>query len=440
MLDNDFNEVFSKESLTKIYLRYIHYTASTGVDGAAANEKYDYDSEIDLILKKVKCGKYKFSKYKEKLISKGAGKHPRVISIPTVRDRIVIKALHLYLQKIFPERSETLIPQLMIDRVKSSIKDYKYSHYVKVDIKEFYPSIQHERLFDVLKQRIDSNLASSLIEKAVKNPTGAIYPEVGVPQGLSISNILAEIYVGTIDDQFSTVGEISYSRYVDDILIFCSGAYQNAKEILDGVLASFSNIGLICHPYDEAGSKTKVGPLHGEFDFLGYWFCNRVLSIKKESIKKIESSLAKIIYSHKYITDAKAYITQYKLNLRITGCIYEGKRRGWIFYYSQMDDENVLYGLDSTVKKLLMQAGLENIIYPKKFSKAYHECKRDVLKNHSYIINYDGYDILQKRDLLSHYMDSDKIDALDDDIVASVFSKKIRHLIKDLEEDIRNNS
>ncbi|MEH0088432.1 reverse transcriptase domain-containing protein [Vibrio alginolyticus] len=440
MSNNKFKEVFCKESLIGIYLKHIYYTASTGVDGTSANDKYDYESEIDLILNKIELGKYKFSRYKEKLISKGAGKNPRVISIPTVRDRIVIKALHIYLQKIFPERAETLIPQLMLDRVKNDISNYKYNHYIKVDIKEFYPSIQHDKLLIAIEEKLDSDLAKILLEKAIKNPTGSIRPQIGVPQGLAISNILAEIYVGVIDDEYSKRSEISYSRYVDDILIFSGDTYHQAKSLLDELVMSFKDIGLTCHPYDELGSKTKVGALHESFDFLGYWFDNRKLSVKKESIKKIERSLAKIIHAHKYISNAKSYITQYKLDLRITGCIYEGKRRGWIFYYSQMDDDKVLYKLDSTVKKMLSQARLDQIIIPKKFSKAYYESKRDVLKNHNYIINYDGYDNIQKRELLSHYMDQKTIKTLDDETVNSIFSKRVRHLIKDLEEDIRNNS
>ncbi|CAH6847730.1 hypothetical protein VCHA36P161_10141 [Vibrio chagasii] len=110
---------FNKDSLTEIYYKYVHYTMSTGVDGVIANDKYDLKSDVELILKKVYNGSYRFSKYKEKLISKGARKHPRIISIPTVRDRLVLKALHLTIQDIYPECSKTLIPQLMLDDIKS---------------------------------------------------------------------------------------------------------------------------------------------------------------------------------------------------------------------------------------------------------------------------------------------------------------------------------
>jgi len=123
-----FKKRFSKSSLRDIYFKYVHYTSSTGIDGTIANDKYDYESEIELINKKVTSGKYKFSKYKEKLISKGAGKEPRVISIPTVRDRIVIKALHLFLQDVYPDSSKTLIPQLMLSNISSEVKKQNTTH------------------------------------------------------------------------------------------------------------------------------------------------------------------------------------------------------------------------------------------------------------------------------------------------------------------------
>ena len=80
------------------------------------------------------------------------------------------------------------------------------------------------------------------------------------------------------------------------------------------------------------------------------------------------------------------------------------------------------------------------IINQKKFSKAYKECARDVIENHKYIINFDGYTLAEKRSLLSSYMDVATIEALTPDTVNSLFTKRVRHLIRDLEEDIRDNS
>lgn len=433
-----FNARFRKKSLEKIYYENIYFTSSTGVDGVKANDGFDLDSEIEIIIRKINNGTYKFSRYKEKLISKGAGKSPRVISIPTVRDRIVIKALHLTLQDIYPECSKTLIPQLMLDQIKSDVKKVKYKSYIKIDIKEFYPSIRHSILFTTLFSRIRKTSFKSLLRQSIENPTGNIKSLRGIPQGLSISNILAEIYLKDIDLKNLSDKNCSYHRYVDDVLVFSKSTRPilTVKLIID----RFKQISLDCHPYDEINSKTKYGLLHSKFDFLGYLISNRKLTVKKESIHRIEMSIAKIISSLKYVEKPSFFITQNKLNLRITGCIFEGKRRGWLFYYSQLEEQSILYELDNTVKKLLIKADLTQEIIPKKFSKTFCECTRFNLDNYKYIPNFDGYTVSKKREYLSKIMELKTISTLDDSTVNSIFQRKVRHLVKDLDQDIRHNS
>jgi RNA-directed DNA polymerase len=433
-----FNARFSKKSLEKIYYANIHFTSSTGVDGVKANDGFDINSEIDIIFRKIKNGTYKFSRYKEKLISKGAGKSPRVISIPTVRDRIVIKALHLTLQDIYPECSKTLIPQLMLEKIKLDVKKVKYKSYVKVDIKEFYPSIEHRMLFKMLSSRIRKASFKSLLFQSIENYTGSVRCEKGIPQGLSISNILAEVYLKDIDLKNSSDKNNSYYRYVDDVLIFSTSI--KPLPVVNTIIERFKSLRLECHPHDEINSKTKYGPLNQTFDFLGYLISNRTLTVKKESLHRIEMSMAKIISSLKYVEKPNFYITQNKLNIRITGCIFEGKRRGWLFYYSQLEDLKVLYGLDSTVKRLLKKASLSEEIKPKKFSKAYCECSRVSLENYRYILNFDGYTVAEKRGYLTQVMEPKTISRLDDSTVSTIFQKKIRHLVKDLDQDLRENS
>lgn len=433
-----FNSRFRKKSLIKIYYDNIHFTASTGVDGVKANDGFDVNAEVELILRKVNNGTYRFSRYKEKLISKGPGKPPRVISIPTVRDRIVIKALHLTLQDVYPECSNTLIPQLMLEKIKSDLKKTKYNSFVKVDIKQFYPSINHDKLFSVLSSRIKKVSFNTLLIQAVQNITGSVKSEIGIPQGLSISNILAEIYLKNIDSENASDTNNSYHRYVDDVLIFSK--LVQPRSVVEAVTERFKSIDLDCHPCDELNSKTKYGRLTGTFDFLGYLICNRKLTVKKESIYRIEMSIAKIISSIKYVDKPNLYVTQNKLNIRITGCVFEGKRRGWLFYYSQLEDLKVLYELDSTVKNLLKKGGLSESIKAKKFSKAYGECRRTNLDNYKYILNFDKYTVAEKRVYLTQIMESKVIATLEDVTINAIFQKKIRHLVKDLEQDLKELS
>jgi len=86
----NFKKVFSKRNLRRIYSEKIRESGAIGIDRI---RPYRLDSrlstEIEVITEKVSAGTYAFTPYKEKLISKGQGVPPRLISIPTARDRIV---------------------------------------------------------------------------------------------------------------------------------------------------------------------------------------------------------------------------------------------------------------------------------------------------------------------------------------------------------------
>jgi len=91
-----------------------------------------------------------------------------------------------------------------------------------MDIQNFYPIINHEILLQKLHKLIDNEDALYLVKKAIqqvaipkgrKNKQNEINGK-GVPQGIPISNILAQIYLDDLD----TVN-LQYFRYVDDVLI-----------------------------------------------------------------------------------------------------------------------------------------------------------------------------------------------------------------------------
>ena len=69
-----------------------------------------YERELEVISKRCIEGTYKFSLYFEKLILKGKDKFPRILSVPSMRDRMVLGALNKYLQDTFPEAVNHEVP------------------------------------------------------------------------------------------------------------------------------------------------------------------------------------------------------------------------------------------------------------------------------------------------------------------------------------------
>ncbi|HFT7187720.1 TPA: hypothetical protein ACGRRN_000126 [Enterobacter ludwigii] len=89
-----FKKCFSEKYLRSLYFDKIKETGAIGIDRVRPGSfEKECAKEVALISRKVFNGSYKFTAYKEKLISKGAHSFPRQISIPTVRDRITLRAL-----------------------------------------------------------------------------------------------------------------------------------------------------------------------------------------------------------------------------------------------------------------------------------------------------------------------------------------------------------
>ena len=139
-----FSAEFSSDKLLETYTDHIAQTGAIGIDRIGKKQfEQQLEQHITVLAQKANAGIYRFSQYREKLISKGAKKLPRVISIPTFRDRVALRALCNVLHETFDSELSLKIPQAVIHEVKEAIKGGEYKFFAKLDIKEFYPSVQH---------------------------------------------------------------------------------------------------------------------------------------------------------------------------------------------------------------------------------------------------------------------------------------------------------
>lgn len=118
---------------------------------------------------------------------------------------------------------------------------------------------------------------------------------VGVPQGLDISNILAEIFISDFDKKMRIGPNIYYQRYVDDILILCDKA--NVYSIAEMVYKELEKLKLKPHPIGNVDSKSVKGDLNASFDYLGY-------SVEPKPILFHQSNL-KLVYAIQLFEDLK---------------------------------------------------------------------------------------------------------------------------------------
>ncbi|EPM7912072.1 reverse transcriptase domain-containing protein, partial [Vibrio alginolyticus] len=291
--------------------------------------------------------------------------------------------------------------------VKEAIDSGLYETAIKIDIKDFYPTVNHQSLLDQLAKLGAEREAIKLVHAAIstgfhKNQSNII----GVPQGLSISNALAEIYMIEIDKKLNNP-DIFYKRYVDDVLIFCKE--KDAPKIHKDFVQEATKLGLNVHELEQNSDKTTITPIDQEFSYLGYVYNPTrhkgevLVSVRETSRKRFQDSVAALFTSYanagKHRSKALLF---WKLNLRITGCIASNKCKGWLFFFSEIDDMKMLFELDNMIKQLCIRNRVDYKSV-KKLTRAIHEVKHHKWKS-NYFPNFDSYKIKNMKEVVSHDM------------------------------------
>lgn len=439
LVKEQFKDIFSEDNLRKIYNETIILSPAYGIDNIShKNFQKSIDTQISIISRKTISGSYKFTKYKLKLISKGREKPPREISIPTIRDRIALRGICDFLSARFHDSLNLYLPQTQIKHVKEAIGKTNYEgSFIKLDVINFYPTIKHSELFSRLRKRVQHPEIISLIQSAVETPTvQASLPTDkpntrGIPQGLSISNILAGIYLSNLDKFYGEMVDADYFRYVDDILIIHSRS-KSSDEIYRNISKRFTRLGLRTHQLNES-EKSSSGSVQDRFSYLGYTFQNQSVSVRSASIDKLKASLVSIFTGYKHSKSRNIDFLLWRLNLRITGCVFKDMSKGWLFFFSEINDESLLHRLDNYIYRLLERFEVE--IASKKFVRAYFQIKFRRFES-SYIPNFDKYSVDQKANILSSCFRKNTEDMKPDEIEYE-FNKRISRESKDLLIDIQ---
>jgi len=438
-VQDQFEFHFSKEQLKE------HYSSSIAFTAAIGHDKHNHQSfgrelshQIDIIHRKSIAGTYTFTKYRQKLFSKGVGKAPREISIPTIRDRLVLRTLHCFLSDRFAGDAHQPLPQILVKEAYENYTSGQYDAFIKLDVTNFYPSINHAKLLKTLNRRLKHcPTARDMIVRAITTPTvskphaGDKPNGCGVPQGLAISNVLASIYLSSIDKHYRQQGNLKYCRYVDDVLILCR--LVDADAIAAEAIKRFKRLKLTVHDPKAHSSKSSKGQIGQAFSFLGYSFEGARLTVRNSTIDRLRESIISTLTAYQHAKKKNESFLVFRLNLRITGCVFENKAKGWLFYFSEINDEGLLHQLDSFVGKMLSRFGLPHI-KAKRFVRAMYDITYRKFES-TYVPNYDRYAVEDMRKFFQENFSLD-LTGKSDDEVKDRFLRKIKRETKELQNDL----
>lgn len=432
-----FRSNFTPDALSQIVDLHLQPGVARGVDGVHYERFLEIrDTEIELISERAYSARYKFSPYKQKLILKGADDKPRSVSIPTLRDRVALRALNNFLSAVFPDCKPQHSHPVISEVLKAASQMHEDDCFIKLDIKAFYDSVNHKTLIRNLRKRIRTDEPLHMLMSALECPTGATVQQnsknhLGIPQGLSISNLLASIYLNSIDQKFSSLLGVSYHRYVDDIL--CLAPKAEAVDLAGLVsLKLRREKKLQCHKLGSGKSQIVEGDK--KVSYLGYLVSREGVSIRASTEKKFISNVMQIVYGAGPEDFERAI---WRINLRITGCHLSGANIGWLFYFSQIDDVQLLAKLDAQIRKAATRRfGTARAGRIKRLVKAYHEVKYRY-RNSSYFPNFDTY----SRERMETYIDLlapgryREIETFSDAQVRRIFNSSVSREVRRMERD-----
>lgn len=469
MTSVNIEDAFSIDQLAIYFNESIRASAGRGIDGVnGLSFSEGLEGKVKNLSKKISEQEYRYTSYLEVVKSKGRGKAPRVISKPTVKDKLVLFAIKEELHKLFEECVPRKLPNTYIRDIKDKFKslDGSETAYLKIDIKGFYDNLDRSLILSKIKEKSDNDVFVTLVRRAIINKTvprgykksesKKYQTEKGVPQGLSISNIIAEIYMEEFDAYFSEKG-YAYYRYVDDILIFSNKAAIDDLEV--EISSKLLDIGLNCHDCDES-KKSEKGSIDERFQYLGYEVSSSTVTVKEATVNRYIESIVAMFTRFKHNAERLAKeskflnIEQVKeifildLNEKITGAINENKKYGWMFYFIEINDIYLLHKIDGIVMKQFERLDLFDNKAPAKRNKinenglcslirTYYAIKHDILGG--YVHNYSVYETrndklsyLVKFGYIAHYDDKSYSDEEIDKMFLSVKKSKLLKLELDV--------
>lgn len=218
--------------------------------------------------------------------------------LPLYPDHIVHHALINILGPIwlnsFVRDSYACIPGKGLHKAsKATMKFIKRNKYVlQCDIRKFYPSINHQIMFDIVKRKIADKKLLNVLHNIIWSCGG----ETNLPIGNLTSQWMGNVYLNELDHFVKEQLHCrDYIRYCDDFCLF-----GNDKKILHEYkekIESFINTKLKL-----VFSKSMVFPTARGLPFIGYRHFKKFIMLRKYGAKKMRNKILNIA-KHNDISD-----------------------------------------------------------------------------------------------------------------------------------------
>ncbi|SFV51934.1 Retron-type RNA-directed DNA polymerase [hydrothermal vent metagenome] len=290
---------------------------SFGLDEISYSEfKSEFAKNIKELTESLLTGTYAPEPLKKIEIDKPNSDEKRPIALSAIKDklvqRVLYKALNPYFDPLFSDKSYAYRPNKStlkaINRITQFLNE-KYRYIVKTDIDNFFESIDHDILLEILSYHISDKRIIRLISLFVQ--TGGFkdmsYDEhdLGVHQGDILSPLLSNIYLDAMD-RYLEKHSVAFVRYADDFVMLFKKE-EDAKERLKKLKKYLSSLKLTLEE-----QKTYIVHISEGFSFLGVRFEGKNRHVENERLQKSISKIHQLAKNRsgfaKYTKELNAYL------------------------------------------------------------------------------------------------------------------------------------
>ena len=335
--------VCKTETLREAYRLAKKNNGAPGIDGVTfeAVEAQGVDGFVEQLRRELSERTYRPLRVLKVEIPKEGGK-VRVLSIPTIRDRVVQGALKLILEPIFeagfqsgsfgyrPKRR----PQDAVQRVSDAIIQGK-TYVIDLDLRSYFDTVAHAIVLEKVAKRVHDDDVMHLLRMILK-ASG----KLGVPQGGVISPLLSNLYLDEVDRMLERAKEVTrygrftaieYARFADDLVLLVDSHPRHAwlRRAVEKRLRE--ELAKLQVEVNEEKSR-RVDLTRGEsFGFLGFEFrrvrsrAGRWMPLRTPQLKKRTALLREVKTWFRRLRSQPTRTLIEKINPIL---------RGWVTYFS----------------------------------------------------------------------------------------------------------
>ena len=319
MFTTQLEHIFTEQNFKDAFLEIS--SKSYGLDDVSYKEfKSAFSKNVLQIIDEITTGIFTPEPLKKIEIDKPNSAEKRPIALSAIKDkliqRVLYKSINDYFDNEFSDKSyayragkSTL---KAINRVTQFLNE-KYHVVVKTDIDNFFESIDHDILLQILDFQIADKRIIRLISLFIQTGGFSTYNysdhDQGVHQGDILSPLLSNIYLDTMD-KYLQKHEVLFVRYADDFVMLFKKE-EEAKERLEKLKKYLESLHLTLEE-----SKTYTAHISQGFTFLGVRFEGRNRSVDNERLQKSISKIHSLAKDKsgfvKYINELNSYLLALK--------------------------------------------------------------------------------------------------------------------------------